>query len=124
MRDGFILSQLDGEGMRQLQLQRGQAIKETFKKTHLLKQASDATGVNTSGLRHSSNAEARTNRINTMLRPTQFTDESSVNAHQGSNPTQFTDESSVTFHQDTQVVNISDTMCPGRADSGRRTHKA
>ena len=71
-----------------------------------------------------SNAETRSNRINTMLRPTQFTDESSVNAHQGSNPTQFTDESSVTFHQDTQVVNISDTMCPGRADSGRRTHKA
>ena len=110
MRDGFILSQLDGEGMRQLQLQRGQAIKETFKKTHLLKQASDATGVNMSDLRQSSNAETQTNVINTMLRLTQFTDESSVTFHQGSNPTQYTDESSETFHQDTQVFNISDEM--------------
>ena len=45
MRDGFILNQLDGEGMRQMQLQQEQTIKETFK-DHLFKQASDATGVN------------------------------------------------------------------------------
>ena len=30
-RDGFMLSQLDGEGMRQMQLQQEQAIKETFR---------------------------------------------------------------------------------------------
>ena len=30
-RDGFILSQLDGEGTRQMQVQQEQAIKETFK---------------------------------------------------------------------------------------------
>ena len=29
LRDGFILSQLDGEGMRQMQIQQEQAIKET-----------------------------------------------------------------------------------------------
>ena len=27
LRDGFILGQLDGEGMRQMQLQQGQALK-------------------------------------------------------------------------------------------------
>ena len=95
--------------MRQMQLKQEQAIKETFKQ-YLLKQASDATGVNISDLRQSSNAETRHNRISTMLRPTQFTDESSVDFHQGGNPTQYTDESSVTFHQDTQVFNISDEM--------------
>ena len=31
LRDGFILSQLDGEGMRQMQLQQEQASKQTFK---------------------------------------------------------------------------------------------
>ena len=69
----FYFIQLDGEGMRQMQLQQEQAIKETFKE-HLLKQASDATGVNISDLRQSSNAETQTNRINNMLRPTNFRD--------------------------------------------------
>ena len=69
LRDGFILSQLDGEGMRQMQLQQEQAIKETFE-YHLLKQASDATGVNIPDLRQSSNPETQTNRSNIMLRTT------------------------------------------------------
>ena len=30
IREGFILSQLDGEGMRQMQLQQEQAVKETL----------------------------------------------------------------------------------------------
>ena len=76
--------------MGQMQLQQEQAIKETFKE-HLLKQASDATGVNISVLRQPPNAETQINRINTMLRPTQFTDESFE-----------------AFHQDTQVFTISD----------------
>ena len=92
-----------------MQLQQEQAIKYCFKE-QLLKQASDATGVNISNLRQSPNVETQINRINTMLKPTQFTEESSVTFHQGSNPTQHTDESSETFHQDTQVVNISDEI--------------
>ena len=55
--------------MGQMQLQQEQASKETFKQ-HLLKKASDTTGDNISDLRHSSNAETKTNRINNMLRPT------------------------------------------------------
>ena len=43
LRGGFILSQLDGEDMRQMQLQQEQTIKYTFKE-HLFKQASDTTG--------------------------------------------------------------------------------
>ena len=57
-REGFILSQLDGEGIRQMQIQQEQAIKETFRE-HLLKQASNATGVSISDLRQPSNAEAQ-----------------------------------------------------------------
>ena len=52
----WFLSQLDGEGVRQMHLQQEQAIKQTFKE-HLFKKASDTTGVNIYDLRHSSNAE-------------------------------------------------------------------
>ena len=31
LRNGFVLSQLDGEGMRQMQIQQEQASKEAFK---------------------------------------------------------------------------------------------
>ena len=62
----IILSQLDGEGTRQMQVQE-QAIQETFK-YHLSKQASIATSVNISDLRQSSNAETQTNIITSMLR--------------------------------------------------------
>ena len=78
LRDGTILSQLDGEGMRQMHMmhiQQEQAIKETSKE-HLLKQASDATGVKISDLRLSPKAETQTSRVNTMLRPKEFKDES------------------------------------------------
>ena len=37
LREGFVLSQLDGEGMRQMQLQQEQASKESYKK-RLLKE--------------------------------------------------------------------------------------
>ena len=38
IREGFISSQLDGEGMGQIQLQQEQAIKEAFKE-HLFQKA-------------------------------------------------------------------------------------
>ena len=100
LRSGFILSQFDGEGMRQMQLQQEQAIKTTFKE-HLLNQASGTTGVYISDLRQSSNAETQTNRINNVLRPTNFRDVFVQQGTKPSRPTQFTDKSSVTFHQDT-----------------------
>ena len=37
LRDGFVLSQLDGEGMRTMQLQEEMASKESYKE-HLSKQ--------------------------------------------------------------------------------------
>ena len=49
LRDGFILSQLDGEGTRQMQLQQEQASKQAFE-THLLKQVALNTGSNLSDL--------------------------------------------------------------------------
>ena len=66
--NGFVLSQLDGEGMRVLQLQQEQAMKEPLK-DHLLKQTSQETGVNISDLRTPSNAKKQI-RINNMLRNT------------------------------------------------------
>ena len=56
LRNGFVLSQLDGEGMRAMQLQEEQAMKESLK-DHLLKQTSQETGVNISDLRTPSNAK-------------------------------------------------------------------
>ena len=109
LRDGFILSQLDGEGKRQMQLQHEQAINETFKE-HVPTQASDVTGVNISGLRQSSDAEAQTKRINNMLGPTNFRGVSVQQGTKPSRPTQLTDESSVVCHQDTHFCNISDEM--------------
>ena len=53
LREGFVLSQLDGEGIQQ-----ESASKETCKE-HLLTKASDTTGVNISGWRHSPNAETQ-----------------------------------------------------------------
>ena len=69
LRNGFVSSQLDGEGMGVMQLQPEQAMKESLK-DHLLKQISQATGVNISDLRTPSNAETQNIRINNMLRNT------------------------------------------------------
>merc|ERR1711966_446008 len=69
MGNGFVLSQLDGEGMRAMQLQEEQAMKESLK-DHLLKQTSQETGVNISDLRIPSEANKRNIRINNMLRTT------------------------------------------------------
>ena len=56
LRNGFVLSRLDGEGVRVMQLHQEQAMKESLK-YHLLKQMSQETGVNISGLRTPSNAK-------------------------------------------------------------------
>ena len=48
---GFISSQLDGEGMRQMQLQQEQASKQAFKE-RLLKQIAIKTGFNLSDMRN------------------------------------------------------------------------
>ena len=50
LREGFILSQLDGEGTRQMQLQQEQASKQAFKES-VLKQIAISTGSNLSGMR-------------------------------------------------------------------------
>ena len=34
LRNGFVLSQLDGEGMRQMQIQQEKQVKEHFKKVY------------------------------------------------------------------------------------------
>merc|ERR1711966_538762 len=69
MGNGFVLSQLDGEGMRAMQLQEEQAMKESLK-DHLLKQSSQETGVNMGDFRIPSEAKKRNIRINNMLRTT------------------------------------------------------
>ena len=58
LRNGFVLSQLDGEGMRQIQTQQEQASKEAFKES-LLKQIAVNTAANLSDLRTNSKAETQ-----------------------------------------------------------------
>ena len=66
LREGFVLSQLDGEGMRQMQLQQEQASKEPYKE-HLLKELAKNTGANTHGLRNDPHQELRSKRAEKAL---------------------------------------------------------
>ena len=66
LRNGFVLSQLDGEGMRTVQLQQEMASKESYKQ-HLLKHIATNTGANIHDLRNDSHQELRTDRVNQAL---------------------------------------------------------
>ena len=55
LRDGFVLSQLDGEGMRAMEMQQEMAAKEAFKEN---------TGANMNDLRSESSSQTRRDRIN------------------------------------------------------------
>ena len=66
LRDGFILSQLDGEGMRQMEKQQEMASKEAYKE-HLLKEIAKNTGANIHGLRNDAHQEMRTERVERAL---------------------------------------------------------
>ena len=58
LRNGFVLSQLDGEGMRQMEKQQEMPSKESYKE-HLLKAIAKNTGTNI----HDSHQEMRTDRV-------------------------------------------------------------
>ena len=62
VRNGFVLSQLDGEGMRTMERQQEMASKESYKE-HLLKQIATNTGANIHDLRNDSHQEMRTERV-------------------------------------------------------------
>ena len=61
-RHGFVLSQLDGEGMRTMERQQEIASKESYKE-HNLKQIATNTGANIHDLRNDSHQEMRTERV-------------------------------------------------------------
>ena len=63
---GFILSQLDGEGARQMQLQQEEASRHAFKES-LLKQIAINTGSNLSDIKNVSEADNRKDKINRAL---------------------------------------------------------
>ena len=67
-----MLSQLDGEGTRQMQLQQDKASKQAFNES-LLKHIAIKTGSNVSDLRNQSEADLITEIINQAINPnTQF----------------------------------------------------
>ena len=68
LRNGFVLSQLDGEGMRQMERQQEIASKESYKE-HLSKQIATNTGANIHDLRNYSHQELRTDRVNQAPNP-------------------------------------------------------
>ena len=68
LREGFIMSQLDGEGMRQMEKQQEMASKQAFKES-LLKEIVINTGSNLSDLRSESHQEMRTERIREFTTP-------------------------------------------------------
>ena len=66
LREGFILSQLDGEGARIMERQQEQASKESYKE-HVLKEIAKSTGANFHDLRNDSHQEMRTERVENAL---------------------------------------------------------
>ena len=68
LRNGFILSQLDGNGMRVMQLQQEMASKQTFKES-LLKDIAINTGADLHDLRSESHQEMRDDRIREFTTP-------------------------------------------------------
>ena len=68
LREGFVLSQLDGEGMRQMEKQQEMASKEAYKE-HLMKQAASSNSDNIShySFRTANEGDLRQQRINDML---------------------------------------------------------
>ena len=62
LRNGFVSSQLDGEGMRTMERQLQMASKESYKE-HSLKQIATNTGANIHDLRNDSHQEMRTDRV-------------------------------------------------------------
>ena len=68
LRDGFIMSQLDGEGTRIMEKQQEIVLKQAFKE-HLFKQIATNTGANIHDSRNDSHQELRTDRVNQALNP-------------------------------------------------------
>ena len=66
LRNGFVLSQLDGEGMREMEKQQEMASKEAYKE-HLLKEIAKNTGANFHDLRNNAHQELRTERVENVL---------------------------------------------------------
>ena len=66
LRNGFILSQLDGEGMRAMERQQEIASKEAFEKS-LSKQIAKNTSANFHDSRHDAHQELRTERVENAL---------------------------------------------------------
>ena len=62
LKNGFVLSQLDGEGMRTMERQQEMTSKESYKE-HFLKQIATNTGANIHDLRNDSHQEMRTERV-------------------------------------------------------------
>ena len=62
LRNSFVPSQSDGEGMRTMERQQQMASKEPYKE-HLLKQIATNTGANIHDLRNGSHQEMRTDRV-------------------------------------------------------------
>ena len=66
LRNGFVLSQLDGEGMRQMEKQQEIASKESYKE-HLLKEIAKNTGSNIHDLRNDNHDDMRRARVDSAL---------------------------------------------------------
>lgn len=66
LRNGYLLSQLDGEGMRAMERQQELASKEAYKE-HLLKEIAKNTGANLHDLRNDHHQDLQSERVNNAL---------------------------------------------------------
>ena len=68
LRNGYVVSQLNGEGVRTMERQQEMASKEAYKE-HLSKEIAQSTGANIHDLKNGSHQELRTDRVNQALNP-------------------------------------------------------
>ena len=66
LRNGFVLSQLDGDGMRHMEIQQELASKEAYKE-YFLKQNAKNTGANFHDFRNDAQQELRHKRVENAL---------------------------------------------------------
>ena len=108
LRNGFVMSQLDGEGMRTMERQQEMTSKESYKE-HSLKQIATNTGANIHDLINDSHQELRTDRVNQALNPQFYNISQSDHEMESMHSLPPSDETEIRDDMSTQKMQRSET---------------
>ena len=116
LKNGFVMSQLDGEGMRTMERQQEMASKGSYKE-HLLKQIATNTGANIHDLGNDSHQELRTDRINQALNPQFYNRSQSDHEMEPMHSLPPSDETEIRDDMSTRTMPLSETTYPPSLNS-------